>query len=185
VRELSLHVLDLLENSLAAGASQIRLGIEEDTRANLLVITVADNGRGMDRETQALAVGPFYTTRTTRHVGLGLPLLKAAAERCEGGLELHSEVGVGTTVRVSFQRDHIDRAPMGDLVSTLMGALLSSRRGWDLVFTHRFDQHEFGLDTSEARELLGDVPLTHPAVREWLESYLRQGYEELYEQGAG
>lgn len=180
MRELSLHVLDLLENSLAAGASEIRVSIEEDTRRNSLQITVADDGCGMDAETQARAVDPYYTTRTTRHVGLGLPLFKAAAERCGGGLSLVSEVGVGTTVVVTFQRDHIDRAPLGDMVSTLMGALLTDREAWDLKYAHRLDDREFLLDTAEVREVLGDISLKHPAVREWLVTYLRQGYDELY-----
>jgi hypothetical protein len=180
VRELSLHVLDVLENSLAAGARHIRLDIDEDVRGNRLTITIADDGCGMDAETQVKALDPYYTTRTTRHVGLGLPLLKAAAERCAGGLTLTSQVRVGTTVVAGFQRDHIDRAPLGDMVSTLMGTLLSGRDDWELEFRHRLDEREFRLDTVELREILGDVPLKHPAVREWLESYLRQGYEELY-----
>jgi hypothetical protein len=180
VRELSLHVLDLLENSLAAGASVISVSIDEDTRLNRLQVTVADDGRGMDAETAARAVDPYYTTRTTRHVGLGLPLFKAAAERCGGGLSLASELGVGTTVVATFQRDHIDRAPLGDMVSTLMGALLSDREGWDLEYAHRLDDQQFCLNTAEVREVLGDVSLKHPAVREWLETFLRQGYEELY-----
>lgn len=180
MRELSLHVLDLLENSLAAGASKISVSIEEDTLLNSLRITVADNGRGMDEETQVRAVDPYYTTRTTRHVGLGLPLFKAAAERCVGGLSLDSELGVGTTVVATFQLDHIDRAPLGDMVSTVMGALLSDREGWELEYTHRLDDQEFSLDTAGVREVLGDVSLKHPAVREWLETFLRQGYDELY-----
>lgn len=180
MRELSLHILDLMENALAAGAQHIRVTVEEDTRANTLTITVADDGCGMDTETQARAVDPYYTTRMTRHVGLGLPLIKAAAERCAGGFELNSRVGKGTTVMVSFQRDHIDRAPLGDMVSTLMGALLNDRDAWDLAFVHRIDEHEFGLDTAEVRQILGDIPLGYPAVREWLETFLRQGYEELY-----
>lgn len=179
MRELSLHVLDLVENSLAAGARRICVNIDEDTRLNLLRITVADDGCGMDTETQARAMDPYYTTRTTRHVGLGLPLLKAAAERCNGSLVLTSQAGVGTTVVATFQRDHIDRAPLGDMVSTVMGALLFGQDGWDLGFTHRLDDREFRLDTTELRQVLGDVSLKHPAVREWMESYLRQGYEAL------
>lgn len=179
MRELSLHILDLMENTLAAGARHIRVTIEEDTRANTLTITVADDGCGMDAETQARAVDPYYTTRTTRHVGLGLPLIKAAAEQCAGSFELSSRVGEGTTVVADFQRDHIDRAPLGDMVSTLMGALLSRQNGWDLEFVHRIDEHELRLDTAEVRGVLGDIPLGHPAVREWLESFLIQEYEEL------
>ena len=180
MRELSLHILDLLENSLAAGASRVRVTIDEYMRQNLLRITVADDGRGMDPETRLKAVDPYYTTRTTRHVGLGLPLFKAAAERCAGRFELASEPGVGTTVSAEFQHNHIDRAPLGDMVSTLMGALLADRERWDLEFVHRLDEGEFSLDTAEVREILGDIPLGHPSVREWLQSYLRQGYDALY-----
>ena len=179
MRELSLHILDLMENALAAGAQHVQVTVNEDTRANSLTITVADDGCGMDAETQARAVDPYYTTRTTRHVGLGLPLTKAAAERCAGSFELTSCVGKGTTVVASFQRDHIDRAPLGDMISTLMGALLNVREGWDLAYVHRIDEKEFRLDTAELRDILGDIPLGHPAVREWLGSFLRQGYEEL------
>ncbi len=180
MRELSLHVLDLLENSLEAGATRICVEIDEQPCQNLLKITVADNGRGMDAETQTCALDPFFTTRSTRHVGLGLPLLRAAAERCGGGLELQSQPGVGTTVVATFERDHIDRAPLGDMVSTLMGALLSRREGWDLRYTHRVGDRVFTFDTAQIREILGEVPLWHPAVRDWLQAYLRQGYDELY-----
>ncbi len=180
MRELSLHVLDLIENSLAAGAQRVRVSIDEDTRANSFRICVADDGCGMDAETQARAVDPYYTTRTTRHVGLGLPLMKAAAERCAGCFDLTSQLGKGTTVTAVFQRDHIDRAPLGDMVSTLMGALLRGGDRWDLEYIHRVDDRKFELDTAQIREVLGDISFGHPAVREWLESYLRQGYEELY-----
>lgn len=180
MRELSLHVLDLLENALAAGASLVTCTICEDTRANTLVIQVQDDGRGMDAETQARALDPFYTTRTTRRVGLGLPLLKAAAELCNGGLTVDSAVGRGTTVRAWFEYDHIDRAPLGDMAGTLLGALLYGRASWDLVYQHRADNRTFALDTREMREMLGEAPLSHPAVRQWLEEYLRQGFVELY-----
>jgi hypothetical protein len=182
VRELSLHVLDLMENSLAAGAHRLEVSILEDTVANTLTIVVADDGRGMDAETRARAVDPYYTTRTTRHVGLGLPLTKAAAERCAGSFSLESEPGKGTTVVARFQRDHIDRAPLGDMISALMGALLSDRDNWDLHYVHRIDERELVLDTAELREVLGDVPFGHPAVRDWLVEYLREGYKELYGQ---
>ncbi len=180
MRELSHHVLDLLENSLAAGATLVTLRIDEDTEKDLLVIEVQDDGRGMDAEMQKRALDPFFTTRTTRHVGLGLPLLMAAAERCDGGLELESDVGKGTRVKAWFVWEHIDRAPLGDMIGTLLGALLASHSNWDLVFAHRVDGDTFGLDTRELRETLGDVPLSHPAVRQWLEEYLQQGYAELY-----
>lgn len=180
MRELSHHVLDLLENALAAGATRVDLTICEDTREDTLVIEIRDNGRGMDAETQARALDPFFTTRATRHVGLGLPLLKAAAERCNGGLTLDSAPGQGTQVRAWFQHSHIDRAPLGDMASTILGALLADHSAWDLVYKHRVDDTEFELDTRQVRDALGDIPLSHPAVRQWLEEYLCQGYAALY-----
>jgi len=179
VRELSLHILDLLQNGLEAGATRLELEINEDAARNLLTIIVADNGRGMDAETLRRVSDPFFTTRTTRHVGLGVPLFKAAAQRCQGDLVLTSQPGVGTKVVVTFQRDHLDRAPIGDLPSTLLSVLLA-HQDCELVYRHRVEGRLFAFDTAEIRQALGDVPLTHPQVRAWLEDFLRQGYAELY-----
>lgn len=179
MRELSLHILDLLENSLEAGASRIEVEIIEDTVRDKLVISVTDNGRGMDAETLRRVTDPFFTTRTTRSVGLGIPLLKAAAERCNGELKITSQPGVGTQVVAEFERDHIDRAPLGDVASTLLSVILS-RQKCDLHFRHRLDGREFEFDTQEMRQILGDVPLDHPRVRAWLEDFIAEGYRELY-----
>ncbi len=178
MRELSLHILDLLENSVQAGASRIDLEIIEDSIKNRLIIRVVDNGKGMDKETLERASDPFFTTRTTRDVGLGIPLLKAAAERCNGDLIIRSEPGVGTTVVVDFELDHIDRAPLGDIESTLLSVLLSQRR-CDLNYIHRVNDRTFEFDTAEMSQVLGDIPLGHPRVRVWLEDYLREGLAEL------
>jgi len=178
MRELSLHVLDLVENSLEAGASLVEVCITEDSVHNRLVIEVADNGRGIAPDAVSRVADPFYTTRTTRSVGLGIPLLRAAAERCNGGLWVTSRPGEGTQVRAEFQRDHIDRAPIGDLRSTLMGLLLSNRAG-DIRFTYTVDGRSFSLDTRDLRNALDDVPLTHPRVRAWLEQYIDEGLAGL------
>jgi anti-sigma regulatory factor (Ser/Thr protein kinase) len=178
VRELSLHVLDILENALAAGATLIELEISESTAQNRLTIRVSDNGRGMDANTLRRVTDPFFTTRTTRQVGLGLPLLKAAAQRCNGDLTISSQPGVGTQVLAEFQRDHIDRAPLGDMKSTVLGLILAERP-CDLSYEHRVDERSFCLDTRDLRCILGDVPLTHPQARAWLEEYLDQEPVEL------
>jgi len=179
VRELSQHILDLLENGLEAGANRVSLEIVEDTARALLTIVVTDNGRGMDPQTLDNVVDPFFTTRTTRHVGLGIPLVKAAAQRCDGNLHIVSKVGQGTKVTVEFRRSHIDRAPLGNMESTLMSVLLS-RNDCDLVYEHRLDDRSFGFDTAEIREVLGDLPFTHPDIRRWLQEFIREGYQELY-----
>lgn len=180
MRELSQHVLDLIQNSLEAGATRVEVEIVEDTRGNRLTISVADNGRGMDGETIKRVIDPFYTTRTTRHVGLGVPLLLAAAERCGGGLLITSEPGVGTRVVADFELDHIDRAPLGDMRGTLLGAILSEKVA-DIAYHHRIDGQGIHLDTKELREVLEDIPLTHPAVRPWLQDYLDQEFATLYD----
>jgi anti-sigma regulatory factor (Ser/Thr protein kinase) len=174
VRELSLHVLDVLENAVEAGASRIELEIDENLKTDTMVIEVRDNGPGMSEEAIDEVLNPFYTTRKTRHVGLGLPLFSEAARRCDGDLTLESEVGKGTRVTATFRYSHIDRAPLGDMASVLMAVLLSERP-LDLGYTHRMNQDEFRFDSAEIREQLEEIPLNHPKIREWLYRFLCEG----------
>ncbi len=120
MRELALHLLDIAENSVAADAGKIQIEVSEDTLADRLKMSVEDDGRGMDEALVARVVDPFVTSRTTRKVGLGIPLLKAAAEACKGGLTIQSALGKGTRIEVEFQRSHIDRMPLGDLGATFL-----------------------------------------------------------------
>jgi hypothetical protein len=188
MRELSLHILDILQNSVEAGATRVELTIYDDLAADRLTITVGDNGRGIPPEKLPKLFDPFYTTRSTRHVGLGLPLLKAAAERCNGDVTLASEVGVGTTLTATFQHSHLDRAPLGDLTGTLLTFILGG--ACDLRYMHRVrakgergsggaGEQEFAFDTAEIRAELGDVPLNHPDVREWLRQFIIEGEAAL------
>jgi anti-sigma regulatory factor (Ser/Thr protein kinase) len=192
MRELSLHILDALQNALEAGATLVELTVAEDLAADRLIITVCDNGRGMDETQLARVFDPFYTTRRTRHVGLGLPLFKAAAERCNGELTITSQVGKGTTLVAAFQHSHIDRAPLGDVTATLMSFILGGT--CDLRYVHRvigglgsgeigrageWGTREFEFSTTEIRAELGDVPLTYPDVREWLREFIAAGEAEL------
>ena len=178
MRELSLHILDLIQNSLEAGATCIDVEIVEDSALNRFEIRISDNGRGMDEATVQRVRDPFFTTRTTRHVGLGVPLLAAAAERCGGGLHITSRPGVGTTVVAQFQRDNVDRAPLGDMKSTLLGVLLSHQE-CELRYVHSLDGRTFEFDTRDIRQILGPIPFTHPTVRAWIEDYLAQENTEL------
>jgi signal transduction histidine kinase len=173
MRELSLHILDAMENSLEAGATLIEVIIEEDLAADWLTITVRDNGRGMSEAQLACVFDSFFTTRSTRHVGLGIPLFSAAAERCNGNLTITSESGKGTTLQATFQHSHIDRAPLGDIVGTLLAIILSRR--CDVYYVHRVGGQEFTLHTADIRAELGEIPLTHPAVRRWLEEFITEG----------
>jgi anti-sigma regulatory factor (Ser/Thr protein kinase) len=183
--ELSLHLLDIVRNAVEAGASRVAVTITEDTAADRLTLEVGDDGRGMTPELARRVVDPFTTSRATRHVGLGLPLLAQAARQCAGDLKVESEPGRGTTVRATFQWSHWDRAPLGDVPGALLAVLLSGDQGRtiDLAYTHRVDGREFRFDTAEVRAEIGEVPLTHPGIREWILEALREGEAELQENG--
>jgi hypothetical protein len=180
MRELSLHILDAVENSLEAGATVVELAIEEDLAADWLTITIRDNGRGMSEEQLARIFDPFFTTRSTRHVGLGIPLFKTATERCDGDLTIASQLGQGATLLATFQHSHIDRAPLGDITVTLLAVILSG--SCDLHYAHRVDGREFAFSTEDVRAELGDIPLTHPAVRKWLQDFIDEGEVSLQRQ---
>ncbi|CAO0824151.1 hypothetical protein DFAR_440003 [Desulfarculales bacterium] len=148
MEDLSLHILDIVENSLMAGASLVSVAIEEDPESDRIAITVADDGRGMEPKLLARVTDPFVTTRTTRRVGLGLSLMQANACSWGGDLTVQSPPGAGTTVRVWFQRDHIDRPPLGDWPRTLFGLILTHPEV-DFRYSHRLGEQEFELDTRD------------------------------------
>ena len=173
-----MHILDVIQNSIEAGASKIEITIEENLEKNLFQFEVSDNGRGMSAEQIAGILDPFYTTRTTRHIGLGLPLLLESCRRCDGDLTINSTPGEGTTLQASFRHNHIDRAPLGDMPTVLLAALLSENPV-DWRYVHRLNGEEFRLDSSEIRRELEDIPLTHPKVRQWLMDVLLEGENHL------
>lgn len=178
MRELALHLLDIAENSVAARAKTITIQVVEDTRADRLRLAVIDDGVGMDAETAAKVTDPFVTSRTTRKVGLGIPLLKFAAESCSGFLKITSAVGQGTTLEVEFQRSHIDRMPLGDLASTFITLLISSPEiHW--IFHYQADAACFDFDSEPLRAELGDLPLTEPAVLAYLRELIEEGLAEV------
>jgi anti-sigma regulatory factor (Ser/Thr protein kinase) len=179
MRELSLHILDALQNSLEAGATLVELTIEEDLVADLLTIIIGDNGRGMSEDQLARIFDPFFTTRSTRHVGLGIPLFRAAAQRCNGDLTVTSQLGEGTTLCAEFQHSHIDRAPLGNIAGTLLSFILSG--SCDLHYAHRVNGRAFEFRTDGIRTELGNIPLTHPKVRKWLQDFIDEGEQTLQE----
>ena len=179
MKELSLHILDIVQNSVAAGAKLITLDLTEDVNTDLLEFSIKDDGCGMTEETLKKVTDPFTTGRTTRRVGLGIPLLKAAAELTGGGLELTSEPGVGTTVTARFVYDSIDRQPLGNMAETMLG-LITSYENIDFVYYHRVNEKEFTIDTREIKGILGEVSLNEPEVVLWLSGFLNENETELY-----
>lgn len=173
MRDISLHVLDLVQNSLAAKATRVEIYLDEDTRQNLLCLTVYDNGCGMSEQQCQAALDPFYTTRTTRKVGLGLPLLQAATERAGGQLQLQSQLGKGTIVKAIFEYDHLDRAPIGDMSLTLM-SIIALNEHCQFIYRHRRDEREFVLNSEMLREELAGIPLDHPQIAAWLRDHVRE-----------
>lgn len=178
MRELSLNVLDIAQNSISAGASFITLRVQEDSTADCMVIEIEDNGCGMTREQIEQVRDPFYTTRTTRKVGMGVPLFRMAAEMAGGGLNIRSQPGKGTTVTASFVLSHIDRMPLGDMCATV-SALVRLNPDIDFLYHHTIDGRSFQMDTREIRSILGDVPLNSPEVMEWIDGYLHEQMESI------
>ena len=173
LRELALHILDLVENSQSAGATLVMIEVIEDAPSDRLTIRVADNGHGMDADLAARVADPFVTTRTTRRVGLGLPFLKQAAELCNGSLTIDSAPGVGTTVTAVFQNSHIDRMPMGDLPGTILTLVVGNPR-LDFVYRHIVDGKAYEFDTRPLKEELGEVALSEPSVIGYLKDTLKE-----------
>ena len=175
MKELSLNILDITENSVKAGASLTEITINESDRD--LVITIKDDGCGMSEETVRSVINPFYTTRTTRSVGLGIPLFKLAAEQTGGKLEIFSNTGDqhGTTVKAHFCKNHLDFTPLGDVIASIM-TLIQGHPDTDFLFVHTINEKEVRLDTRELRGVLEGVPLNTFEVLEWIKGYLEEQY---------
>lgn len=178
MKELSLHILDIGQNSVSAGADFIEIIVDENTIMDSLDILIRDNGCGMDAETAQKVIDPFYTSRTTRKVGLGIPMFKANAEQCEGSFKLTSAPGVGTTLEALFKRSHIDRVPLGNMADTIMAMVMANPQG-DLLYRHSLDEKVFAMDTREFREALGDVPLDEVEVLIWIKGYVAEGLSDI------
>ena len=181
MKELSLNILDIYQNSISAGATEIGISLIEEDR--ILTLTVTDNGCGMSRETVERVMDPFYTTRTTRKVGMGIPLLRLAAEQTGGELLIESvtadqdRLSHGTVVRATFHTDSIDFTPVGDMPST-MCVMIQGHPEIDYVFRHKTPILNVELDTVQIKEVLGEgISLAEPEIIKWLSEYLIQQYE--------
>ena len=178
MRELSLHILDVVENGITAGGDCIWIEVDEDRKTDQLKIVIRDNGHGMPVEKMKNISDPFITSRTTRRVGLGLSLLSAAAERCDGTVSVDSRPGKGTEITATFRHSHIDRAPLGDMASTVT-TLIIGNPGIDFVYSHRIDHKDFNLDTREIRSEMEDLSLSDPVVIHHLGESIRSALKEL------
>ncbi len=183
MREIALHLLDIAENSVAAESKNISIHVHEDLLHDRLSASVIDDGRGMDTETAQQVQDPFYTTRATRNVGLGIPLLKLAAEMAEGSFSLQSESGKGAWVEAEFRHGHIDRMPLGDLSSTFL-TLLISHPQIDWTFFYRVTEKDgqscnFLFESAELKSELGDISLTEPEVLMFVRGMIEEGIDAV------
>ena len=184
MKELSLNILDISQNSITAGASLVEILLTEEADG-WLTLAIRDDGCGMSEETLRTVMDPFYTTRTTRKVGMGIPLLKLAAEQTGGEVKIESvskEVSDnhGTTITATFDTNHIDMTPLGDVIETIV-TILQGHPEIDYLFIHKTPRFSVEMDTREMRAVLGDVSLAEPEILEWVRGNLSEQYEQLPE----
>lgn len=173
--EISLNILDVAENSIRAQASLVEIEVDVQPAQDILAVTIRDNGRGMTAEEAAHAEDPFFTTRTTRKVGLGIPFFRQAAVSTGGSFQIDSEKGKGTTVKAVFRLSHIDRMPLGD-ISSVIHTLIVFNGHIRFRYTYRYGEKCFVLDTREIREILGEgISLREPEVSAFIKEYLESG----------
>ena len=177
MQDLSLNILDITQNSIKAGATLIEIDVLFS--GSQLAIEIRDNGCGMDAETVKRVVDPFYTTRTTRKVGLGVPFFKMVSEMTGGSFHISSQVGTGTVIGATFETDHVDCLPLGDINETIW-VLVSGNPDIDFVYTYGEGEKSFTLDTREIKQIMEGVPINHPQVTQFLAEYLRENTEEVH-----
>ena len=178
MKELALHILDIAENSISAKSRNISILITNNTHLDKLNIQIIDDGKGMDAETLKKVTDPFTTSRTTRKVGLGIPLIKSAAEDCNGFFNIFSEPGKGTRVEFEFQDSHIDRMPLGDITGTILSLVIGSPEvHW--VFKYTVNDNCFIFDDKTIKKELEGIPLSDPAVIKFLREYLQEGISSI------
>lgn len=178
MKELSLNILDITNNSVKASADTIEIAVTESEKDDKVSILIADNGCGMSAEFVEKVTDPFVTTRTTRKIGLGLPLLKQSAIDTDGHFEITSKPGIGTKVYADFRLTHLDRAPLGDMASTVT-TLISAAPDIRYVYTHTTDTGTFIFDTDEIKKELDGIPLTEPDILMWISGYIKDNLQNI------
>ncbi len=179
MREIALHILDIMQNSTAAQANMIRVSLTADTKADTLTVIIEDNGCGMDSAFLASVTDPFSTTRKTRRVGLGIPLLKASCERSGGRFDITSQKGTGTTVTAAYEIQNIDRPVLGDIAGVITD-MAASWPGADIRLQLICGERQFEFSSNEAARMLGGVPLSEFSVVKWLKEYINEGIIEIF-----
>jgi len=178
LRELSLHILDIAENGIDAGAGLITISILEEKEKDILTITITDDGKGIERKVLEKVTDPFYTTRRTRRVGLGLSLFRETTRRCDGSFSITSRERAGTRVEATMRLDHIDLPPLGNMAGCIV-ALIAGHPEIDLVYSHRVNHEEFYFDTREIKKELDDVAINEPKVLKYLGEVIRESETKL------
>lgn len=173
-----MHILDIVQNSISAGATRVTLTVDEAPGADLLTIVIGDNGKGMTPEQVSRLSDPFFTSRTTRKVGMGIPLLMDSARQSGGDVRIESEPGKGTEVTAVFGYSNIDRPPLGDVANALM-LLVSSNPALDFLFTYRYNGEEYLFDTVDVREILGVDALKDLTIIRNLEEMIKDNMREI------
>ncbi|MTI48554.1 sensor histidine kinase [Sporosalibacterium faouarense] len=179
MKELSLHILDLVENSLKAEARNVEIIVKENTKEDLLKISIIDDGKGMSKEFLENVTDPFTTTRRTRSVGLGISLTKAAAERCNGSFEISSQIDKGTEVEITFQHSNIDRAPLGNMGQTI-STIINQCGETEIAYNHTYNDKKFTIDTREIKEILDGVSIKSTNVLLWIIEFVNENIKNLY-----
>jgi anti-sigma regulatory factor (Ser/Thr protein kinase)/YHS domain-containing protein len=182
LEDLSLHILDIVENAISAKAKRIEILVIEEPREDRLTIEIQDDGIGMDEEVSQKAVDPFFTTRSSRRVGLGLSLMAQAAQEAGGSLQIESKLGKGTKVMATFQYHHIDRKPLGSMVETMMTLFLGNPE-LEISYTHQKEGKSYVFSSSRLKNQFKDRSLTDPEVIQWVRMHLKEGLEQIGAQG--
>lgn len=179
MRDISLHILDIVDNSLSAGSSLVSVDIKADSVRDNLTIYICDNGSGMSEDMVKGVKSPFVTSRKTRNIGLGIPLFASNCENSGGSLKITSAPGKGTQVLATFALTHIDRPPLGDIAQT-MAVLALTNENTDFVLTVSFDEKSFAFDTRIIKQTLDGVPISQPEVGAFIHQLLQEGLKQVF-----
>jgi len=181
LQDIAMYILDIGNNSIRAKASFVEISFVESSQLDSCTLKIDDDGCGMSAKQLENVRNPFYTTRNTRKVGLGMSFLDQLASQCNGNLVIESEVGKGTKLTLNYQRSHFDAPPIGDIASSMI-ALIQADGKMEYLFSYEIDRTNFEFDTKQIKELLDGVSITEPSILLWLKDYIDEGLKRLKEE---